>query len=85
MASAPELSASTLVEVMTAMAGMPMPMTVRDCPLLVLPDRAARGEAARSGGCAPWGVGRFRYPRGSRAATRRGVVAAPPGMTTIAP
>ena len=35
LASAPELSASTLVEVMTAMAGMPMPMTVRDCPLLV--------------------------------------------------
>ena len=29
--------------------------------------------------------GRSRYPRGSRAATRRGVVAAPPGMTTIAP
>ena len=45
----------------------------------------ARGEAARSGGCAPRGVGRFRYPRGSRAATRRGVVTAPPGMTTIAP
>ena len=36
LASAPELSASTLVEVMTAMAGMPMPMTARDCPLLVL-------------------------------------------------
>ena len=47
MASVPELSASTLVEVMTAMAGMPMPMTVRDCPLLV--------AAAHVGACAAGG------------------------------